>query len=70
MVIGADDGSLVVNDQSSNKFIDVGTRGSVVDGQIGVISIANNFVVIGSSRGMLARYPLGPSCQPDDPDTL
>ena len=35
-----------------------------------MISVQNNFVVIGSNRGMLARYPLSPSCQPEDPDTV
>jgi hypothetical protein len=41
IVIGADDGSVVVNDANAEgtPFIDVGTRGRVIDGQIGVISI-------------------------------
>ena len=62
IVIGADDGSIIVNDPNQDHQFVEQNRHGVIDGQIGVISIQNNSIVIGSSRGMLARYPLSPSC--------
>ena len=71
IVVGADDGSLIVYDQSKQQFIDLGTRGIVIDGQIGCISIKNNSIVIASSMGQVAHYPLiGSSMQPSDPDMI
>ena len=61
IVIGADDGSLIVYDPVNKAYIDVGTRGSLIDGQIGCISIKNNSIVIASSMGQVAHYPVNGS---------
>ena len=71
VVIGADDGSLVAFDQQKQVFVDLGTRGQVLNGQIGAISVKNNLVVLASSSGIVAQYPLvGSNVQPDDPNMV
>lgn len=58
IVIGADDGSIVAYDNQKQEYVELGTRGEVIDGEVGVISIKNNSVVIASSRGLISHYPL------------
>jgi len=71
IVIGADDGSIVAYDNQKQEYVDIGTRGEVIDGEVGVISIKNNSIVIASSRGVISHYPLvGAQIQPDDPDMI
>jgi len=66
-MLGASDGSLVVYDQAKQAYVDVGTRGQVIDGEVGCLSIKNSTVVMASSRGLVAHYQItGTQVQPED----
>jgi hypothetical protein len=69
IVIGDSEGALVSYDQSKDTYVDVGTsRGRVINGSIGGISIKNQSIVIASQDGEIKRYPItGSSVQPEDP---
>ena len=45
----------------------LGHRNKIIEGQIGVVSLKNNSLVLASSRGLIVNYPIyGSSIQPDD----
>lgn len=76
-MIGTDDGSIVVFDQSKDAndgYVDLGMRQQVMYndfGAIGTMSIKNNSVVVGNSNGMVVQYPItGSEVQPQDRDQL
>jgi hypothetical protein len=56
IMIGADDGTIVVYDQQKQEYVDLGMKNQVMyneSGAIGCISIKHNSVVIGNSNGLL-----------------
>jgi hypothetical protein len=80
-VIGASDGSIVAYDMEKREYVDVGTRGAVVEGQVGAISIkkeASDRIVVASSAGCLCQFSIydtviGAQIQPPvygDPDVI
>lgn len=73
VVVGADDGSLLMYDSSQDvrSYVDIGKRGQIVQGQVSALSVRNNSVVIAGSMGTIAHYPIiGTQVQPDDPDVV
>lgn len=57
-VIGTSDGRLVPFDLMSQKYTELGMISKLTKGEIGVINIANNSIVLGSSDGTVAHYPI------------
>ena len=57
-MIGTTDGILIPFDLSSQKYTELGMVTKLTKGEIGVINIANNSVVFGSSDGTVAHYPI------------
>lgn len=55
-VIGTTDGILIPFDLSSQKYTELGMVTKLTKGEIGVINIANNSIVFGSSDGTVAHY--------------
>ena len=45
-------------DNQKQEYVDLGLRSDIIDGQIGVISVKSNSIVIASSKGVIAHYPL------------
>lgn len=72
IMIGDSDGTLIAYDTSKNTYVDIGTsRGRVISGAIGSISIKNESVVIASQDGEVLRYPItGSIVLPDDPQQV
>lgn len=71
IVMGASDGSIVAYDNQRHEYVDVGTRGEVIEGEVGVLSLKSSSMVIASSQGVISHYPLvGAQIQPVDPDTV
>jgi hypothetical protein len=59
IVIGDSDGALVAYDDLKNSYVELGTsRGRIIDGAIGCISIKTDSIVIVSQQGLIARYPI------------
>lgn len=59
IVIGDSDGALVAYDQQKQTYVELGTsRGRIIEGAIGCISIKTDSVVIVSQQGLIARYPI------------
>jgi hypothetical protein len=72
IVIGDSEGALVAYDQNKQTYVELGTsRGQIIEGAIGCISIKTDSIVIVSQQGLIARYPIkGSSIQPDDPNDI
>jgi len=74
VLIGCDDGSLVAfnsNEDVEDHFVDLGMRQQVIQGQVGVVSIKNGSVVMGTSAGIIAHYLInGSNVQPEDPQLM
>jgi len=71
IVIGTADGSLLAYDLQRSEYVDIGTRGEVIDGEVGAISIKNGSIVIASSGGVVSQYPIvGTQIQPEDQDMV
>jgi hypothetical protein len=74
VLIGCDDGSLVAfnsNEDVEDHFVDLGMRQRVIQGQVGVVSIKNGSVVMGTSSGIIAHYVInGSNVQPEDPQLM
>ena len=67
VLIGCSDGTLVSYDPQEGGvgWIDVANRGKILDGEIGVVSVKSQSVVIGNSKGTLMYYPIeGHQIQP------
>lgn len=64
ILIGCSDGTLVAYDPQEDGlgWIDVDKRGKILDGEIGVVSVKSQSVVIGSSKGTLMYYPIEGAC--------
>lgn len=56
ILIGANDGSLIAYNQQTSQYVDLGKRGTVVEGEIGVVSVKDKTIVIGSSAGIICHY--------------
>jgi WD40 repeat protein len=74
IMIGAEDGTIVVYDQQKHEYVDLGMRNPIIDderGAIGCISLKYNTVVIGTSLGSVVQYAImGSDVQPVDRDTM
>lgn len=70
-VVGTSAGSVIPFDLGAQRFTELGMINKITKGEVGVISIANNSVVLGSSDGSVAHYPiLGGQISPQDMDTV
>jgi hypothetical protein len=67
LVIGASDGTIIGYNKKEKELVQLGHRNKIIEGQIGVVSLKNNSLVLASSRGLIVNYPIyGSSIQPDD----
>jgi hypothetical protein len=70
-VIGTSDGILLPFDLTAQRYTELGMISKVAKGEVGVINIANNSIVVGCSDGTVAHYPiLGGQISLQDMDTL
>lgn len=58
IIVGADDGSILAYDNQKQEYVDLGMRSDIIEGEVGVISVKSNSIVIGSSRGIVAYYQI------------
>lgn len=70
-VVGTSEGTVVPFDLTTHEFTERNMINKITQGEIGVISIANNSVVVGSSDGTVAHYPiLGGQISPQGNETV
>jgi len=72
IILGAIDGSIVAFDPAKEEFLNFGQKSHIMNGQIGTISVKNNFVVMSSSTGMIVKYPIQGNkiLPPEDPSQI
>mmetsp|Transcript_22941 Transcript_22941/g.22263 ORF Transcript_22941/g.22263 Transcript_22941/m.22263 type:complete len:88 (-) Transcript_22941:1074-1337(-) len=58
MMLGSNDGSMTAFDQRTQQFVDSGIKKWCISGEIGLISCKNKSIVIASSTGTVAKYPI------------
>jgi len=72
LLIGCDNGCIVAFDMNKNDFVNFGNMTLVTDGQVGIIIIKSNNVVLCTSTGKIVRYPIDGRnvLPPEDPSRI
>lgn len=58
IILGGSDGSICAYHPVDNKFINFNKKSYLVNGQIGNIVYKNSSIILATSTGSLARYPV------------